>query len=939
MDKFIEIRGARENNLKNINLKIPRDKFIVITGLSGSGKSSLAFDTLFAEGQRRYIESLSSYARQFLGKIKKPDVENIIGLPPAIAIEQKINTVNPRSTVGTSTEIYDYLRMLFARIGKTISPVSGKEVKRHNVKDVLEFLKKFQDGTKVYLLAPIDVTYENLQQKLDLYEHEGFTRFFVSFKDGKSGVYRLVELRDKPELVKDFKQFYLLVDRFKIEHNEEFESRVADSVSTAFFEGRGALAVYVFDDETVVLEEFSNRFEADGLEFIEPSPELFNFNSPLGACPVCNGFGKILGIDEDLVIPDKNLSVYQDAIAPWRGPKLQYYKNLLVKNAHKFNFPVHTPYKDLTKKQRELLWKGNSYFVGINEFFKQLEREQHKIQNRVMLARYRGKTTCPACHGTRLRKEAQYVKVGGKSIQDLVLMQIKDLKIWFENLELDSFEQQVAGGLIREIKTRLAYLVDIGLGYLTLNRASNTLSGGETQRINLATALGSSLQGAVYILDEPTVGLHPRDTRRLTAVLRKLQSIGNTVIVVEHDYEVIKEADFIVDLGPGAGIFGGEVVFAGKPEDFKKSDTLTALYFSRKKQVPVPKNRRQPSGYKGFITIKGAYEHNLKNIDVTFPLGVMTVVTGVSGSGKSSLVVDVLYSALAHHLGNYNRPLGKFSEITGDLKKIDAVELVDQNPIGRSSRSNPATYVKAYDWIRKLFAEQPTAKVYNFTPSHFSFNVEGGRCEVCQGEGVIRVEMQFMPDVVLVCEACGGKRFKDEVLEVTYKGKNIYDVLEMTIDEALEFFRPYEKSKFEQIEQNIVERLEVLKRIGLGYLKLGQSLSTLSGGESQRLKLASFLENEQKGKHTLFIFDEPTTGLHFDDVRLLLKAMNELVDRGNTVIIIEHNLDVIKNADWIIDMGPEGGREGGKILCQGQPEKIASCPDSITGKFLREELG
>ncbi len=938
MAEFIEIRGVRQNNLKNFNLRLPRDKFIVITGLSGSGKSSLAFDTLFAEGQRRYIESLSAYARQFLGKIKKPDVDQILGLPPAIAIEQKVNTANPRSTVGTSTEIYDYLRMLFARIGKTYSPISGKLVKQHTVQDVVDFAKKFPQQTKAYLLAPVDLEYESLQQKLELFQHEGFTRFLLFFGDNDFQVFRLNQLQDRPELAKGFTKFFILIDRFKVDQGEDFENRVADSAQTAFFEGHGRCVVMAFVGDQIVIEEFSNSFEADGIKFQSPTPELFNFNSPLGACPVCNGFGKTIGIDEDLVIPDKNRSVYQDAVAPWRGPKLQYYKNLLVKNAHKFNFPVHTPYKDLSPEQKQLLWKGNQYFVGIEQFFKMLEREQHKVQNRVMLARYRSKTVCPACHGTRLRKEATYVKIAGKSIADLVLMQITDLRKWFEQLQLSDYEMKIAKNLLEEIKSRLAYLDQIGLGYLTLNRASNTLSGGESQRINLATALGSSLQGSLYILDEPTVGLHPRDTQKLTRILRQLQQKGNTVLVVEHDQQVIEEADFIVDLGPGAGIFGGEVVFAGTPDEFKKSNTLTAQYLTGKKQIPVPKIRRQPSKHKGFIEIIGAYQNNLKNIDVKFPLGVMTVVTGVSGSGKSSLVIDVLYSAVAHHLGDYSRPLGKFSEIRGDLDKIQNIELVEQKPIGRSSRSNPVTYIKAYDWIRKLFAQQPLSKIYGFSASYFSFNVEGGRCEVCQGEGVIRVEMQFMPDVELVCEACGGKRFKEEVLEVTYKDKNIYDVLEMTVDEAISFFEPQEKSQFATLERNIVERLKVLQNIGLGYLKLGQSLSTLSGGESQRLKLASFLLGESTGKHTLFIFDEPTTGLHFDDVRLLLKAFNQLVDRGNTIIIIEHNLDVIKSADWVIDLGPEGGREGGRIVAQGRPQDIAAAPDSWTGKFLRKVL-
>ncbi len=938
-EQYIEITGARENNLKNISLQLPRGKLIVITGVSGSGKSSLAFDTLFAESQRRYIESLSAYARQFLGKVKKPEVDQIKGLPPAIAIEQKVATANPRSTVGTATEIYDYLRYLFARIGKTISPVSGKEVKRHSIQDVVQFFSRFDEGVKAYLLAPLDLDYEQLQAKLDFYEHEGFMRFYAEFDNLAEGqVIRLAELREKPEAIKDARSLYLLIDRVKVQHTEDFESRIADSVRTAFFEGRGACVVKIFDNEQTITETFSNRFEADGIEFHEPTPEMFNFNSPIGACPVCGGFGNTIGIDEDLVIPNKNLSVYQDAVAPWRGPKLQYYKNLLVRNAHKFDFPVHTPYKDLTPGQKRLLWEGNEYFVGINQFFKMLESEQHKVQNRVMLARYRAKTTCPACHGTRLKKETRYVKVGGKSIQDLVLMQVKDLLQWFNSLELTEHEQKVAQRLITEIRQRLRYLNDIGLGYLTLNRASNTLSGGEMQRINLATALGSSLQGSLYILDEPTVGLHARDAQRLARVLRSLQQIGNTVVVVEHDEIVIREADYIVDMGPGAGIFGGEVVFSGRYDGFLAADTLTAQYLTGRRQVAVPQARRRPSRHKGFITIKGARQNNLKNLDVRFPLKLMTVVTGVSGSGKSSLVIDVLYSALAHHLGDYSRPLGKFDSLEGDVDKIEAIELVDQNPIGRSSRSNPATYIKAYDWIRKIFAEQPAAKMYGFGPGHFSFNVEGGRCEVCQGEGVIRVEMQFMPDVILVCEACGGKRFKDEVLEVTYRGKNIYEVLEMTVDEAVSFFEPDPSDKLSTYNQNIIDRLRILQKVGLGYLKLGQSLSTLSGGESQRLKLATFLLQENRGKHTLFIFDEPTTGLHYDDVNKLLKAMNELVDHGNTVIIIEHNMDVIKSADWVIDLGPEGGNEGGQVICQGTPEKIAQCKESYTGQYLKPLL-
>ena len=934
-ENYIEIIGARENNLKNITLKLPREQFIVITGVSGSGKSSLAFDTLFAEGQRRYIESLSAYARQFLGKIKKADVEQIKGLPPAIAIEQKVTTTNSRSTVGTSTEIYDYLRYLFARIGKTISPISGKEVKYHNIADVVNFFKNFEPGTKAFLLAEQKVNYENLQEKLDFYEHEGFLRFYIEKKSQEQGiVIKLSDLRQSPNIMKDTKKFFLLIDRVKIQHNEDFKNRIADSVRTAFLEGRGVCVVKIFTEKGIITETFSNRFEADGIEFQEPNTEMFNFNSPIGACEVCGGFGNILGIDEDLVIPNKNLSVYQNAVDPWRGPKLQYYKKLLLRNAHKFNFPVHTPYKNLTQEQKKLLWEGNEYFVGIKQFFKKLEKEIHKIQNRVMLARYRSKIKCPACNGTRLKKQTKYVKIRDKSIQNLVLMQIKDLLNWFNKLELNDYEQKLASILITEITQRLEYLNNIGLGYLTLNRASNTLSGGEMQRINLATSLGSSLQGSLYILDEPTVGLHARDSIKLTRVLRELQKIGNTVVVVEHDEIVIKNADYIVDMGPGAGIFGGEIVFSGKYNDFLKANTLTALYLTGKKNVWSPQVRRKPSKNKGFIELIGVRQNNLKNINVKFPLGVLTVVSGVSGSGKSSLVIDVLYPAIARHLGLNNAPLGKFDTLKGSLEKIENLQLIDQKPIGQSTRSYPITYIKAYDWIRKIFAEQNTAKIYGFGTGHFSLNMGDGICEVCYGLGTITVEMQFMPDVNLVCEACEGKRFKDDVLEVLYKGKNIYQVLEMTVDEALEFFDPQQAGKMQNYSKQIVSRLQALQKVGLGYLKLGQPTSTLSGGEKQRLKLASFLLEKNNKKHTLFIFDEPTTGLHYDDVSKLLKAMHELVEQENTVIIIEHNLDVIKAADWVIDLGAEGGNEGGYIICQGPPEKIAQCKNSYTGRFL-----
>ncbi len=933
--EYIEIINASEHNLKNINVKIPREKFVVVTGLSGSGKSSLAFDTLYAEGQRRYVESLSAYARQFLGRIKKPEVEKISGLPPAVAIEQKRTSSNSRSTVGTATEIYDYLKLLYARIGKTYSPVSGKLVKKHSIGDVVDFFTKQPVGAKVLVLSPIDISDKKLSDILIFLQRQGFLRVEVDLGDSFQTL-RIDELAENTDLQTNVKALCLVVDRLKVATDEDTLSRLADSLHTAFFEGGGTCKLKIFGESQTIVEEFTNTFEADGIEFQEPDLNMFNFNNPIGACDVCNGFGTTIGIDEDLVVPNKNLSVYDDAVTCWRGEKLQYYKNLFLKVASKYDFPIFKPYKDLSEKEKDLLWYGGKGFTGIYDFFKLLEKEQHKIQNRVMLARFRGKTICPKCKGKRLKKEASYVKINGKAITDLVDMQLNELQDFFANLELDKYEQKVAERLLVEIRQRLDFMCDVGLEYLTLNRASATLSGGEMQRINLATALGSSLVGSLYVLDEPTIGLHPRDTQRLVKILKDLQALGNTVLVVEHDEQVIEQADYIIDLGPLAGAKGGEVVFTGSFDELKKSDTLTGQYISGKKQITIPEQRRQPSDYKGFIEIKGAYQNNLKHVDVKIPLGIMTAVTGVSGSGKSSLITDVLYPALLRKKEIYTHAQGKFAEITGDINKISRIEFVDQNPIGRSARSNPATYIKAYDDIRKLFASQKVAKLNGFTAGHFSFNTDGGRCEECQGDGFIVIEMQFMADVKIVCESCNGKRFKDDVLEVKFLDKSIYDVLEMTIDEAVEFFSVRKNIKASEIKtlDAIVRKLSVLSKVGLGYVKLGQPTSTLSGGETQRLKLASFIVNDNALQKTLFIFDEPTTGLHFDDVRRLLTAFNKLVDKGHTIIYIEHNPEMIKSADWVIDLGPEGGNAGGNIVFTGSPEDLAKCTKSYTGKFL-----
>ena len=926
-NRVIEIQHARVHNLKNISLKIPLNQFIVVTGVSGSGKSTLAFDTLFAEGHRRYVESLSSYARQFLGRINKPEVDFIKGIPPAIAIEQKVNTRNPRSTVGTSTEIYDYLKLLYARIGKTISPVSGKEVTRHTVSDVAVFISSFPENTRASVLSPLrPKNGRSLLQEAELLMQQGFSRLELH-----NEIIRIDELLKSAN--NDFcsGECHIVIDRIAVKDDQDTQSRIADSVQTAFFEGRGECVIKIHRNGEVTAHHFSNRFEADGIAFEEPTVHTFSFNNPVGACPTCEGYGKTIGIDEDLVIPNKTLSVYQEAIACWRGEKMSKWKDRLIYSADQFGFPIHKPYYELTGEQKELLWTGNRYFKGLNRFFEYLEEKNYKIQYRVMLARYRGKTTCPECKGSRLRKEAGYIKVAGKSIQQLVLMPVSELKLFFDNLELTTHDREIARRILVEIKSRLAYLCDVGLGYLTLNRLSSSLSGGESQRINLATSLGSSLVGSLYILDEPSIGLHSRDTQRLIGVLQRLRRIGNTVLVVEHDEEIIRAAEQIIDIGPFAGQHGGEVVFQGTLEELHdKPESLTTKYLTGTEKIEVPDFRRK---WSNSIEVIGARENNLKNIHVKFPLNTLTAVTGVSGSGKSSLVSEILFPAITKLMGGYADHTGQHDAVTGDLKMIHAIEFVDQNPIGKSSRSNPVTYLKAYDEIRKLFADQQASKIQGFKPSHFSFNVDGGRCDECQGEGSIRVEMQFLADVFLVCESCGGKRFKDEVLDVRYKRKNINDILQLTVDEAIELFSKGNSST----EKKIVKRLLPLQEVGLGYVKLGQSSNTLSGGESQRVKLASFLAQERSSP-TLFIFDEPTTGLHFHDIRKLLDSFQALISRGHSIIIVEHNLEVIKSADWIIDLGPEGGDKGGKVVFEGTPEELVKQKNSYTGIALREKL-
>ncbi len=926
--KHIEIKGARVNNLKGIDVIIPRNTFTVITGLSGSGKSSLAFDTLYAEGQRRYVESLSAYARQFLGRMNKPECDSIKGIPPAIAIEQRVNTRNPRSTVGTSTEIYEYMRLLYARVGKTISPISGEEVKRHYVHNVVEKMQEYREGTRMAVMACIQLRNgRTAREQLEILMKEGFTRVDVGER-----FYRIEELLEQKTLP-PVNEMLLVIDRLSCSSDKATVNRLSDSVETAFLEGNGECIARFWGGEGVETFSFSNRFEADGMTFEEPTELMFNFNSPAGACPKCEGFGKIVGIDENLVIPDKSLSVQEECVQCWKGEKMSEWRREFVRNAYKVDFPVHRAYQDLTEEERELLWNGRRDLgiYGINDFFGMLERNLYKIQYRVMLARFRGKTECTLCKGTRLKREAQYVKVGGKSITELVTMPVNELAPLFDQLQLDETDATVAERILTEIRNRLGFLMEVGLGYLTLNRLSNTLSGGESQRINLVSSLGSSLVGSLYILDEPSIGLHSRDTQRLISVLKELQRIGNTVVVVEHDEEIIRSADYIIDMGPLAGRLGGEVVYQGKVAELeKKSDSFTVKYLTGEEQIELPATRRKWNNY---IEVKGARQNNLKNINVRFPLHVMTVVTGVSGSGKSSLVNDVLFNALQHKYKEKPLERAEFNGIAGDVKLISDVEYVDQNPIGKSSRSNPVTYLKAFDEIRKLFAAQPLAKQMGFTPAYFSFNVEGGRCDECKGEGTITVEMQFMADIQLECESCHGKRFSSEVLEVEYNGVSIYDVLEMTVDQAIEFF----ERKKGATEKKIVKKIQPLQDVGLGYLKLGQSSSTLSGGENQRVKLAFYL-GEEKTKPTLFIFDEPTTGLHFHDIKTLLKAFNALIERGHTVIIIEHNMEVIKSADHIIDLGPEGGKEGGYIVCEGTPEEVAQCDASYTGRFLKDKL-
>ena len=918
--KYISIKGARVNNLKNIDVNIPRNKLVVITGLSGSGKSSLAFDTLYAEGQRRYVESLSSYARQFLGRMSKPECDFIKGIPPAIAIEQKVNSRNPRSTVGTSTEIYEYMRLLFARIGRTFSPVSGEEVKKHSVEDIVNCMLQYPEGTRYMVLTRILLREgRSLKQQLEIDLKQGFNRIEVNGETVRMEEY---EPKENDEV-------YLLVDRMTAGSSKDAISRLTDSAETAMYEGDGLCMLrFYLPDGTTRLHTFSTKFEVDGIKFEEPNDQMFSFNSPIGACPKCEGFGKVIGIDEHLVIPNRALSVYDGAVVCWRGEKMGEWKDALIHNAVKFDFPIFTPYYQLTDEQRRVLWEGNEFFQGINDFFRMLEENQYKIQYRVMLARYRGKTICPQCHGTRLKPEAGYVKVGGESISELVDLPITELKKFFDTLQLTKHDEEVARRILTEINSRIRFLIDVGLGYLTLNRLSNSLSGGESQRINLATSLGSSLVGSLYILDEPSIGLHSRDTDKLIHVLRELQKLGNTVVVVEHDEEIIRAADYIIDIGPDAGRLGGEVVYEGDMKDLIKGTiSHTVRYLLGEEEIPLPLHRRPWNNY---IEITGARENNLKGIDVRFPLNVMTVVTGVSGSGKSTLVRDIFYRALKRELDECSDRPGEFLLLQGDVKSLKNIEFIDQNPIGKSSRSNPVTYIKAYDEIRKLWAEQPLAKQMNYTAGHFSFNSEGGRCEECKGDGNITVEMQFMADLVLECESCHGKRFKSETLEVCFHEKNIYDVLEMTVNEAVEFFTLHGQKK-------VVKKLLPLQEVGLGYVKLGQSSSTLSGGENQRVKLAYYLSQE-KAEPTLFIFDEPTTGLHFHDIRKLLEAFDALIRRGHTLIIIEHNMDVIKCADYVIDLGPEGGDKGGHLVACGTPEEIAECGASYTGQFLKEKL-
>jgi excinuclease ABC subunit A len=926
MQGSIEIKGARVHNLKNISLKIPRNQLVVITGVSGSGKSSLAFDTIYAEGQRRYVESLSSYARQFLGRMNKPEVDFINGIPPAIAIEQKVNSRNPRSTVGTSTEIYDYLRLMFGRIGRTYSPVSGREVKKHSVDDIVDFLAGLPEGTKVIISSSAEIPENiNISEYFSFLNKQGFTRL-----ESEGELIKIDELKSLDGF-KPGQLINIVIDRLVISHSADSFSRAADSAQTAFQTGKGYCQVVIIDENDIKRESFSNKFEEDGIHFEEPSEYLFSFNNPLGACPLCEGYSKIIGIDENLVIPDQNLSVYDDAIVCWKGETMKKWKERLISNAGLFDFPIHKPVYQLTDVQKELLWKGNKYFYGINRFFEHLEEKKYKIQYRVLLSRYRGKTTCPECKGSRLRKEAGYVKVAGKTIQELVAIPVGKLHGLFFSLDLNETDANIADRLIKEITVRLKFLIDVGLPYLTLDRLSSTLSGGESQRINLSTSLGSNLVGSMYILDEPSIGLHPRDTNLLIKVLKELRDLGNSVLVVEHEEEIIRAADEIIDMGPEAGRLGGEVIYQGGLNLTTTNKSLTAGYLSGRLTVPVPHIRRKWNSY---IEVQGARENNLKGINVKFPLHTITAVTGVSGSGKSSLVSDILYKVLSNRINGNNFKPGQFRNVAGDITGLSGIELVDQNPIGRSSRSNPVTYLKAYDEIRKLYSELQASVQNNYKASHFSFNIEGGRCEECQGEGIIRVEMQFMADVELTCESCKGMRFRKDILEVRYHGKNIYDMLEMTIDEAIGFFNTYPGKN----EKRIIEKLKPLSDVGLGYIKMGQSSSTLSGGESQRVKLAYFLSQDRGAGHILFIFDEPTTGLHFHDINKLLKSINALVEHGHSVILIEHNQEVIKSSDWVIDLGPEGGEEGGWVVFEGRPEELAKCKESYTGRYLAPKL-
>ena len=937
MDKHIELKGVRVNNLKNISLNIPRNKFIAIAGVSGSGKSSLAFDTLYAEGQRRYVESLSSYARQFLGNMSKPECDFIKGLPPAIAIEQKVNTRNPRSTVGTSTEIYEYMRLLFARIGKTFSPISGQEVKKHSVEDVIQCTKQYSNGTKFVVLAPIHVPEgRTFEKQLNMFVQEGYARLWH-----KGDFVRIDDLTENVERLKDSKpdEYLLLIDRLAVDDTKEHISRLTDSVETAMYEGHGECRLVFLPSN--ITYEFSSRFEADGMTFAEPSDNMFAFNSPLGACLSCEGFGKVIGIEESLVIPNSTLSVYDGCVQCWHGDKMGIWKEEFCRRAAKDDFPIFKPYFELSRKEKDMLWHGLpsekgrdiSEQVSIDAFFQMVRENQYKIQYRVMLNRYRGKTTCPECHGTRLKKEATWVKIDGMSIADLVEMPIGKLKTWFDNLQLNDYDAKIAARLLTEINNRLQFLLDVGLHYLTLNRQSNTLSGGESQRIQLTTSLGSSLVGSLYILDEPSIGLHSRDTDRLIKVLNDLVQIGNTVIVVEHDEDILRKADHLIDVGPDAGRLGGEIVFNGPASDITKAaldrypSSHTVAYLTGAEKIDTPTSRRK---WNQSIQLKGARMNNLKGIDVTFPLNVLTVITGVSGSGKSSLIKGILHPALKRSMGDVADAPGEFIALEGDLKQVKHIEFVDQNPIGRSTRSNPATYVKAYEPIRQLFANQSLAKQLGFSAQYFSFNAEGGRCEECKGAGVITVEMQFMADLVLECETCHGQRFKHDVLDVRYEGKNINDILNMTVSEAIEFFTNHKQT-------SVVNRLQPLEDVGLGYIKLGQNSSTLSGGENQRVKLAYFI-GQEKAEPTLFIFDEPTTGLHFHDIKRLLRAMGALIERGHSVIVIEHNMDVIKCADHVIDLGPDGGDRGGKLVFAGTPEELVNCKESITGKYLKAQL-